>query len=182
MSPGSPCLLTSRGERGRPAVIRHHTAPPQRQAGPPRPQGAVPDSSAPPSSWSEPNFSWGHEDAADMGGPAEEQRGVAARVCHARVQVPAALLADQWHGRQRSSASKPALRTEERRPPSRMWGARGSWTPDKELGDTSPWGALLGPAGLGSTWACGTSWPPISALPGPAQDGGLVTSPPGLPG
>lgn len=74
------------------------------------------------------------------GGPAEGQQGVPARVCHASVQVPAALLADQWHGHQRSSVSKPAPRTEAWRPPSRTWRARGSWTADKELGDTSPSG------------------------------------------
>ena len=74
------------------------------------------------------------------GGPAEGQQGVPARVCHARVQVPAALLADQWHGHQRSSVSKPAPRTEAWRSPSRTWRARGSWTADKELADTSPSG------------------------------------------
>lgn len=78
VSPGPPCLptwlLASWGERGRPAVLRHHMAPPQLRAGPPRPRGAVPGSGAPLSSWSESNFSWGCKDAADTGAPQKGNR------------------------------------------------------------------------------------------------------------
>lgn len=115
------------------------------------------------------------------GGPAEGQQGVPARVCHTRFQVPAALLADHRHGRQRSSASMPAPRTEARCPPSRTWGpgAPGQWL--KSRGH-QPLRGSPHPAGLDSAWAHGQPTPSLQPCQAPPRTdaGHLPTWPPWL--
>lgn len=114
------------------------------------------------------------------GGPAEGQQGVTARVCHTRVQVPAALLADHRHGRQRSSASKPAPRMEARHTPSRTWGPGAAGQRLKSLGHQPLGGGLLTQQAWAQRGHMGSPPPPFSpARPHPGRT--LVTCPPGPP-
>lgn len=186
VSPGPPCLptwlLASWGERGRPAVVRHHMAPPQLRAGPPRPRGAVPGSGAPLSSWSESNFSWGCKDAADTGAPQKGNRAclLGSATPGFKSQLPSWLTS----GTAISGQVFPS------QPQGRRHGAhpRGHGGPGAPGQRIKSW---LTPAPRGSPRSSRPGLrvstrdilaPPFSPARPPPQDGGLVTSPPGLPG